>query len=226
MPCMASWIWRTTGNSLLISKYISRFSENLYITRALVFHKVDALHRVLNLAHHWELLAHLEIDLQILGELFHPIVGLGQIYQHGRIVGFDLVLPALVAAGFEMQQGPRIIPLAQIIAAERAVQREKLLALPDLGKYAGARDDLGALGLDTQALQHYISKNVRIGRLLLGEFLPHGQRLRLRLQLVARGGLAHPRALAVGRWCLRQREKRLIRPQRPLQLAGSGIRLR
>src|SRR5216684_6417081 len=112
MPCIASWIWRTTGNSLLISKYISRFSENLYITRALVFHKVDALHRLLDLAHHWELLAHLEIDLQILGEFFYPIVGLGQVHQHGRIVGLDFVLPALVAAGLEIYHGARIVTLA------------------------------------------------------------------------------------------------------------------
>src|SRR5438132_9094055 len=54
------------------------FSKYLHVAGAALLHGVDALHRLLNLAHHGILLAHLEKDLETLGEFLVLIVSLGQ----------------------------------------------------------------------------------------------------------------------------------------------------
>src|SRR6266516_39558 len=98
------------------------FSKYLHVAGAALLHGVDALHRLLNLAHHGKLLAHLEKDLATLGELLGPIVGLGQTGEHFRVVGLDLVLVALVAPGLHVGDGARVVLLPKIVAAERKVE--------------------------------------------------------------------------------------------------------
>src|SRR5256885_15570645 len=56
------------GSSCGCSKY-------LHVAGAALLHGVDALHRLLNLAHHGKLLAHLEKDLETFGEFLGPIIG-------------------------------------------------------------------------------------------------------------------------------------------------------
>src|SRR6266542_1915536 len=99
-----------------------RFSKYLHVAGAALLHGVDALHRLLNLAHHGKLLAHLEKDLETFGEFLGPIVGLGQAGEHFRVIGFDLVLVALVAPGLQGGDGARVVLLAKIVAAERKVE--------------------------------------------------------------------------------------------------------
>src|SRR5260221_14306918 len=73
-------------------------SKYLHVAGAALLHGVDALHRLLNLAHHGKLLAHLEKNLDTFGEFLGPIIGLGQASEHFRGVGLDLGLVALVPA--------------------------------------------------------------------------------------------------------------------------------
>src|SRR2546422_4244761 len=75
-----------------------------------------------DLAHHGKLVAHLEKDLETLGELLDPEVGLGQTGEHFRVVGLDLVLVALVASGLHVGDGARVVFLPEIVAAEREVE--------------------------------------------------------------------------------------------------------
>src|SRR5438309_1247814 len=65
------------GSSCGCSKYP-------HVAGAALLHGVHALHGLLDLAHHGKLLAHLEKDLEALGELLDPIVGLGQTGEHFR----------------------------------------------------------------------------------------------------------------------------------------------
>src|SRR5437879_7970378 len=63
------------GSSCGCSKYP-------HVAGAALLHGVHALHGLLDLAHHGKLLAHLEKDLEALGELLDPIVGLGHAGAH------------------------------------------------------------------------------------------------------------------------------------------------
>src|SRR5256885_10519382 len=94
----------------------------LHVAGAALLHGVDALHRLLNLAHHGIVLAHLEKDLETFGEFLGPIVSLGQAGEHFRVVGLDLVLVALVAAGLHVGDGARVVLLPEGVAAEREVE--------------------------------------------------------------------------------------------------------
>src|SRR5882762_9903179 len=166
------------------------FSKYLHVAGAALLHGVDALHRLLNLAHHGKLLAHLEKDLETLGEFLGPIVGLRQTGEHFRVVGLDLVLVALVAAGLHVGDGTRVVLLPEIVAAERKV--EPLIAPPvaRLGHFADAREHLGALRLGFGAAEHDV-----------------GQYLRVAATLRHRG----PRALRFGAPTLAVRDQRLAR---------------
>src|SRR5712691_11121174 len=117
-----------------------RFSKYLYVAGAALLHGVDALHRLLDLAHHGKLLAHLEKDLETFGELLGPIVGLGQTSEHFRVVGLDL---ALVAAGLHVGDGAGVIRLPKIVAAERKVEPLIAPSVARLGHLADAREHLG-----------------------------------------------------------------------------------
>src|SRR5437660_9228351 len=179
-------------------------SKYLHVAGAALLHGVDTLHRLLNLAHHGKLLAHLEKDLETFGEFLGPIVGLGQTGEHFRVVGLDLVLVALVAAGFHVGDGARVVLLAKIVAAEREV--EPLIAPPvaRLGHPADAREHLGALRLDVGAAEHDV-----------------GQYLRVAAALRHRG----PRALGFGAPALAVRDQRLAR-QCTLAVLGRSLRSR
>src|SRR3979490_3352782 len=129
------------------------FSKYLHVAGAALLHGVDALHRLLNLAHHGKLLAHLEKDLETLGEFLRPEVGLGQSGEHFRVVGLDLVLVALVAPGLHVGDGACIVLLPKMVAAERKVEA---LVAPSVARFshlADARQDLGALGLGVGAAE-------------------------------------------------------------------------
>src|SRR5216117_2577910 len=166
------------------------FSKYLHVAGAALLHGVDALHRLLNLAHHGKLLAHLEKDLETLGEFLGPIVGLGETGEHFRVVGLDLVLVALVAASLHVGDGAYVVLLAEIVAAERKV--EPLIASPvaRFGHLSDAREHLGALGLGVGAPEHDV-----------------GQYLRVAAALRHRG----PRALRFGAPALAVRDQRLAR---------------
>src|SRR5438105_14202731 len=64
-------------------------SKYPHVAGAALLHGVHALHGLMDLAHNGKLLAHLETDLEALGELLDPIVVLGQTGQHLRVVGVD-----------------------------------------------------------------------------------------------------------------------------------------
>src|SRR5882762_7462895 len=144
----------------------SGFSKYLHVAGAALLHGVDALHRLLDLAHHGKLLAHLEKDLEALGEFLGPIVGLGQTGEHFRVIGLDLVLVALVAPRFHVGDGARVVLFPKIVAAERKV--EPLVASPvtRFAHLADAREHLAALGLGVGATEHDVGQYVRIASLL------------------------------------------------------------
>src|SRR5882762_10376875 len=98
------------------------FSKYLHVPGAALLHGVDALHRLLNLAHHGKLLAHLEKALETFGEFLGPMVGLCQAGEHFRGICLDLVLVALVAPGLHVGDGARIVLLPKIVATERKVE--------------------------------------------------------------------------------------------------------
>src|SRR3979411_2384488 len=75
------------------------FSKYPHVAGAALLHGVDALHGLLDLAHHRKLLAHREKDLEALGELLDPVVGLGQTGEQFRGVGLDLVRVVLLTTG-------------------------------------------------------------------------------------------------------------------------------
>src|SRR2546422_8768292 len=67
------WPLRPSSDSLL---------KDLYVSSTLVFHGVNALEGFLDAADHREVLAHLEIDFQGLGELPAAVVCLRQVHEH------------------------------------------------------------------------------------------------------------------------------------------------
>src|SRR5713101_10127732 len=145
---------------------LNGFSQYPHVTGAALLHGVDALHGLLNLAHHGKLLAHLEKDLEALGELLGPVVGLGQTGEHLRVVGLDLVLVALVAPRLHVGDGARVVLLPEMIAAEREVEPLVAPAVARLGHWADAREHLGALCLDVGAAEHDVGQHLRVARLL------------------------------------------------------------
>src|SRR6267378_7829463 len=144
----------------------SGFSKYLHVAGAALLHGIDALHRLLDLAHHGKLLAHLEKDLEALGEFLGPIVGLGQTGEHFRVIGLDLVLVALVAPGLHVGDGARVVLLPKIVAAERKVEPLVASSVARLGHLADAREYLGALGLGVGAAEHDVGQHLRVAATL------------------------------------------------------------
>src|SRR5216684_5228552 len=142
------------------------FSKYLHVAGAALLHGVDALHRLLDLAHHGKLLAHLEKDLEALGEFLGPIVGFGQTGEHFRVIGFDLVLVALVAPRFHVGNGARVVLLPKIVAAEREVEPLVPSPVTRLGHLADAPEHLAALGLGVGAAEHDVGQYLRVAALL------------------------------------------------------------
>src|SRR2546421_3342529 len=128
-------------------------SKYLHVAGAALLHGVDALHRLLNLAHHGIVLAHLEKDLETFGEFLGPIVSLGQAGEHFRVVGLDLVLVALVATGLHVGDGACVVLPPEIVAAERKVEPLITPPVARLGHLADTREHLGALGLGVGAAE-------------------------------------------------------------------------
>src|SRR5437660_4727358 len=183
-------------------------SKYLHVAGAALLHGVDTLHRLLNLAHHGKLLAHLEEDLETFGEFLGPIVGLGQAGEHFRVVGLDLVLVALVAAGLHVGDGARVVLLAKVVTAESKV--EPLIAPPvtRLGYLADAREHFGALGLGVGAAEHDVGQYLGVAAALRHRG-PRALGFGAPALAVRDQGLAHPGALAVLDRRLRSGEKGL-----------------
>src|SRR6267154_1282238 len=143
----------------------SGFSKYLHVAGAALLHGIDALHRLLDLAHHGKLLAHFEKDLEAFGEFLGSIVGLGQTGEHFRVIGFDLVLVALVAPRLHVGDGARVVLLPEIVAAVRKVEPLVPSPVTRLGHLADAREHLAALGLGVGAAEHDVGQYLRVASL-------------------------------------------------------------
>src|SRR5437016_13703725 len=187
-------------------------SKDSHVAGAALLHGVDALHGLLDLAHHGKLLAHLEKDLETLGELLDPIIGLGQTGEHFRVVGLDLVLVALVAPGLHVGDGARVVLLPEVVAAERKVEPLIASSVARLVHLADAREHLAALGLSVGAAEHDVGQYLRVAALLRHRG-PGALRFGASALAVRNQRLARPGALAVLDRSLRAGEEGLQVPR-------------